>query len=84
GAAGGALQTGQRVGAAIGTAALAGVFYAVLSASGRDFRVAVSVAVGCAVVAVALSLVVAVVELRARPRCPAAVEGAEEVVPDAH
>ncbi|GAA1315188.1 MFS transporter [Saccharothrix xinjiangensis] len=84
GAAGGALQTGQRVGAAIGTAALAGVFYAVLSASGRDFRVAVSVAVGCAVVAVALSLVVAVVELRARPRCPAAVEGAEQTVPDAH
>ncbi|QFZ24428.1 MFS transporter [Saccharothrix syringae] len=83
GAAGGALQTGQRIGAAIGTAALAGVFYSVLSASDRDFRVAVSVALGGAVVAVAVALVVAVVELRNRPRCPAAQEGAEHVVSDA-
>ena len=34
GSAGGALQTGQRIGGAIGTAALPGVFYAVLAANG--------------------------------------------------
>jgi hypothetical protein len=77
------LQTGQRIGAAIGTAALTGVFYLVLTSSGRDFPVAVSVAVGGATVAVSLALVVAIVELRARPRCPSAVEGAEQAIPDA-
>ncbi|MFD0201609.1 MULTISPECIES: MFS transporter [Saccharothrix] len=82
GAAGGALQTGQRIGAAIGTAALTGVFYLVLSSSGRDFPVAVAVAVGGATVAVSLALVVALVELRARPRCPSAVDGAEQAIPD--
>ncbi|WP_367128058.1 MFS transporter [Saccharothrix sp. HUAS TT1] len=83
GAAGGALQTGQRLGSAIGTAALTGVFYTVLSASGRDFPMAAAVAVGGATVAVALALVVAVVELRARPRCPSAVADAEQAVHDA-
>ncbi|MFE2757107.1 MFS transporter [Actinosynnema sp. NPDC059335] len=83
GAAGGALQTGQRIGSAIGTAALTGVFYTVLSASDRDFPVAVSVAVGSATIAVAAALVVAILELRVRPRCPAAVEGAEQAIHDA-
>jgi MFS family permease len=77
GAAGGALQTGQRIGSAIGTAALTGVFYLVLTATGRNFPVAVSVAVGGATVAVSLALVVALVELRAQPRRPPAVEGVE-------
>ncbi|MGM1062329.1 MFS transporter [Saccharothrix sp. Mg75] len=79
GAAGGALQTGQRIGSAVGTAALTGAFYAVLSASGRDFGVAALVAVGAAAVAVALALVVGVVELRARPRCPSATSAAHAV-----
>ncbi|MEU4745626.1 MFS transporter, partial [Actinosynnema sp. NPDC023658] len=83
GAAGGALQTGQRIGAAIGTAALTGVFYTVLAASEWDFPVAVSISVGGATLAVSLALVVALVELRARPRCPSAVDGVDEVVPDA-
>ena len=68
GSAGGALQTGQRIGSAIGTAALPGVFYAVLAASGGDFRVAVSVALGSAVAAVCVALVVAVAEWRSGRR----------------
>jgi EmrB/QacA subfamily drug resistance transporter len=68
GSAGGALQTGQRIGAAIGTAALTGLFYAVLTASGRDYREAVSVALGAAVAAVCVALAVAVVDWRAGRR----------------
>lgn len=68
GSAGGALQTGQRIGGAVGTAALPGFFYAVLAASGRDFALAASVAVGVAAVAVTAALVVAIVELRTENR----------------
>lgn len=64
GAAGGALQTGQRIGAAIGTAALPGAFYAVLAATGQDYRAAMAVALAAAVLAVTVALVVAVVEWR--------------------
>jgi EmrB/QacA subfamily drug resistance transporter len=64
GSAGGALQTGQRFGAAIGTATLPGLFYLVLASTGNDFRAAVAVALGAAVVAMAVALVVAVVDLR--------------------
>ena len=81
GSAGGALQTGQRIGAAIGTAALAGLFYAVLAATGEDYPLAVSVAVGGAVVAVSLALVIAVAEWRAaRPF----VSDHHHAVPDPH
>jgi EmrB/QacA subfamily drug resistance transporter len=74
GSAGGALQTGQRVGAAIGTAALPGVFYLVLGATGQDFPVAAAVALGCAVLSVTAAFVIAVLDLRhersmARRRC---------------
>lgn len=50
GAAGGALQTGQRLGGAIGTAALPGLFYLVLAHAPGDYRSAVAVAVGCSIV----------------------------------
>jgi EmrB/QacA subfamily drug resistance transporter len=75
GSAGGALQTGQRVGAAIGTAALPGVYYLVLGATGNDVARAAAVALGGAVLAVAAALVIAVLDLRherravARRRC---------------
>jgi hypothetical protein len=74
GSAGGALQTGQRVGAAIGTAALPGVFYLVLGATGQDFPVAAAVALSCAVLSVTAAFVIAVLDLRhersvARRRC---------------
>jgi EmrB/QacA subfamily drug resistance transporter len=69
GSAGGALQTGQRFGAAIGTATLPGLFYLVLASTGNDFPAAVAVALVAAIVAMAVALVVAVVDLR-RQRDP--------------
>ncbi len=71
GSAGGALQTGQRVGSAIGTAALAGTFYAVLAANGEDYPAAVAVALGLAALAVCTALAIGVVEWR-RARSAAA------------
>lgn len=68
GSAGGALQTGQRFGAAIGTATLPGLFYVVLGATGGgstdDFRAAVALSLAAAAVGVAVALVIAVVEWR--------------------
>ncbi|GAA2659065.1 drug resistance transporter, EmrB/QacA subfamily [Actinosynnema pretiosum] len=64
GAAGGALQTGQRIGAAIGSAALAGLFYLVLADTGEDYGTAVSLAIWTAAGAVVVALGVAVWELR--------------------
>ena len=60
GAAGGALQTGQRLGGAVGTAALPGLFYLVLSADAHDYRSAVAIAVGCGVAPVLGALALAV------------------------
>lgn len=72
GVAGGALQTGQRIGIAIGTAVLAGVFRAVVASSHGDFAVALAIAVACAIAFIAVALVLAVFELRAqRARHPA-------------
>jgi EmrB/QacA subfamily drug resistance transporter len=67
GAAGGALQTGQRVGGAIGTALLPGLYYVVLGATGRDAANAAAVAVGAAAAGVVLALLVAVAEWRRGP-----------------
>lgn len=76
GSAGGALQTGQRIGAAIGGAGLAGLFYSLLAGTGQNFPVAVGVAVGTAALAVIVSLVLAIREWRAlRPQ-----EAAPDVV----
>lgn len=83
GSAGGALQTGQRVGSAIGTALLAGVFYAVLAATGTDYAVAVAVAVGGAALAVTVALGIGVGEWR-RGRAGAAPAGHVPYVPDSH
>jgi EmrB/QacA subfamily drug resistance transporter len=63
GAAGGALQTGQRVGSSVGTALLAGVYYTVLGLPGATAGSAIFVALLCAVVFVLIALVIAVVEL---------------------
>jgi EmrB/QacA subfamily drug resistance transporter len=68
GAAGGALQTAQRIGAALGTAILATVYYHALTGSGRDFRAAVSDALVCAAGLMLLALVTAVAELIERRR----------------
>jgi EmrB/QacA subfamily drug resistance transporter len=68
GSAGGALQTGQRFGAAIGTATLPGLFYLVLASTGNDFRAAVAVALAVAVVGVAVTLVIAALDWRREVR----------------
>ncbi len=74
GAAGGALQTGQRLGGAVGTAALPGLFYLSLNATQKDYQEAVALSVGCGVAAMLCALTVAVRDWRRdRPserRCP--------------
>ncbi|MEU4172528.1 MFS transporter [Streptomyces sp. NPDC026665] len=60
GAAGGALQTAQRLGGAIGTAALPGLFYVVLGTGHRDFRSALVISVGSGIAAVLCALALAV------------------------
>ncbi|WP_030345879.1 MFS transporter [Streptomyces sp. NRRL S-1022] len=76
GAAGGALQTGQRLGAALGTAALPGLFYLVLGRS-HDYRGALVTALGAALVGMAASLALATADWRrdrrtnrSRRKCP--------------
>lgn len=68
GAAGGALQTAQRIGAAIGTALLASVFYRVLTGSGHAYPKAVSDALLCACALMLLALLLAIAELWHRRR----------------
>ncbi|QTE02929.1 MFS transporter [Streptomyces cyanogenus] len=63
GAAGGALQTGQRLGAALGTAALPGLFYLVLGRS-HDYRGALVTALGAALVGMVASLALATADWR--------------------
>jgi MFS family permease len=63
GAAGGALQTGQRVGSAVGTALLPGVYYTALGVTGHRAGTAVFAALLCAVGFVLVALVIAVVDL---------------------
>ncbi|UUV30478.1 MFS transporter [Amycolatopsis roodepoortensis] len=65
GVAGGALQTGQRIGTAIGTVVLASVFHAVLGANG-GYPWALTAAMLCAAVLTSSALLLAVIELRAR------------------
>ncbi|MCW2783304.1 MAG: transporter, partial [Marmoricola sp.] len=78
GAAGGALQTAQRIGSAMGTALLATVYYHALTSGGRDFGPAVSDALLCAAGLMLLALVVAVgdlIEGRRRSRSPVPGDG---------
>lgn len=61
GAAGGALQTGQRLGGAVGTAALPGLFYMALGGGDHaHYRSAVALAVGCGILPVLGALALAV------------------------
>ncbi|WP_260194905.1 MFS transporter [Actinophytocola gossypii] len=63
GVASGVLQTGQRMGAAVGSAALAAIFYATIGVSGR-YPLGLAVALFGAVVLILVALVLAVVENR--------------------
>jgi EmrB/QacA subfamily drug resistance transporter len=83
GAAGGGLQTAQRFGGAIGTAALPGLFYVVLGATGEDYPTAAAAGLGVAVVGVGAALVLAVVDLR-RDRRRDAAEDAEREHSERH
>lgn len=64
GAAGGALQTGQRVGSAISTALLTAVYYVALDLSGNRPGVAILAALLCATGFVLVALVMALLEPR--------------------
>ncbi|MFI8169614.1 MFS transporter [Streptomyces sp. NPDC085931] len=64
GAAGGALQTGQRLGAAVGTAALPGLFYLVLAHRDDDYRGALFLALVAGIVGMAASLALAAFDWR--------------------
>jgi MFS family permease len=66
GVAGGALQTGQRIGTAIGTAVLASVFHAVVSASGGRYPFALSISMLCSVGLTLIALALALAELWGR------------------
>jgi len=69
GAAAGALQTGQRIGSAIGTAALAAVFYGMLAhRSQNHYQLAIAAALLTATAFVCLALLIAVFEARFRRR----------------
>jgi EmrB/QacA subfamily drug resistance transporter len=70
GAAGGALQTAQRVGAAVGTAVLASIFYRTLQASGHAYPRAVTVALLSAGGLMLVALLLATAELWHRHRHP--------------
>lgn len=83
GVASGTLQTGQRVGGAVGTALLPGLFYLVYSATGDNAADAVAVALAGAVAVVGVALVVAVVDWRSdlrRDRAEAAQQDAGTLV----
>jgi hypothetical protein len=63
GSAGGGLQTAQRFGAAVGTAALPGLFYLVLAATG-DHAVAVAAGLAVSVLGALAALALGLVDLR--------------------
>lgn len=66
GVAGGALQTGQRIGTAIGTAVLAGVRRATVTARHGDYPGALGVAMLCSVAFILVALALGIFELWAR------------------
>jgi EmrB/QacA subfamily drug resistance transporter len=68
GSAGGVLQTGQRIGAAVGIAAVGSLMFSQLAASHGDWGHATTAALRLCVVVVALALVVALIDLRSNAR----------------
>jgi EmrB/QacA subfamily drug resistance transporter len=68
GAAGGAVQTAQRIGAAIGTAGLATIFYHVLVTTGHQYAAAVSDTLLCASGLMLLTLLLALADVTLQRR----------------
>ncbi|HZS19357.1 MAG TPA: MFS transporter [Pseudonocardiaceae bacterium] len=83
GAAAGALQTGQRIGSAIGTATLAAVFYGTLGHGSHNYRVAVAAALLTGTGFVCPALLIAGLELRVRRRRAALAEPDQASVAEA-
>jgi MFS family permease len=81
GSAGGALQTGQRIGAAFGGAGLAGLFYVLLGAAGGSYPTAVAVSIGVAAVIGTGSLAIGVYEWRTDRRAAATATATSAPVP---
>jgi len=63
GAAGGALQTAQRIGGAVGTAVLATIFYRLLADSHHDYATTVSITLLCASALMLVALGIATTDL---------------------
>jgi EmrB/QacA subfamily drug resistance transporter len=76
GAGGGALQTAQRIGAAIGTALLATIYYRVLTHTDHHYATAVSDALVCASALLTVALVIATADF-ARHRTSTDTDGAQ-------
>jgi MFS family permease len=76
GAAGGALQTAQRIGAGIGTAVMATIFYRVVSSTGHDYSQGVFDALlfGAGLMVLALTVAAAQLPRRRRPIQEASVQ----------
>ena len=72
GSAGGALQTFQRFGGAIGTAALPGLFYLVLGATDQEYPLAAAAALAVAVVGALAALAIGLADWRHDRRLDAA------------
>ncbi|CAM3393466.1 MFS transporter [Kibdelosporangium persicum] len=69
GAAGGALQTGQRIGTAVGTAVMVAMYHAGTNASDGRVEVGAAVALGTAVLTTVIALILASREQRTRKTC---------------
>src|SRR5207253_1469831 len=69
GTAAGVLQTGQRVGTALGIAAMGLVFYGVLTATQGNYPRAITSGLWLSVGFVLAALLLAVADLRSRNRC---------------
>lgn len=69
GAAGGALQTGQRIGTAVGTALMVAAYHAGTNATDGRPNVGAAVAFGAATLATVVALCLALRELRSRKTC---------------
>ncbi|GAA1368058.1 MFS transporter [Catellatospora chokoriensis] len=71
GSAGGVLQTGQRIGAAVGIAVVGAVFFATVAATGGDFALAFRHGLWVTIGFVLISLVIALIDVRASRRAAA-------------
>ena len=82
GAAGGALQTGQRLGTAVGTALLSSVLRLVAGGRGARYPDGVSVALLCAIAFMLVALGMAILDLRTGRRAGAADEAVDYAATD--